>query len=273
MAKNYEELDFTDDFMFGKVMEDKDLCKELLECLLGRPIGELEDVQTQREIRCKLEGKPIRLDVYSKDEEGIYDAEMQNLNHKSVESLELPRRSRFYQSMMDVDFLYKGNSYRRLPEGNVLFLCTFDPFGLDYPIYSFENRCIENPHLTLKDKTFKLFYNCTSTSEEVPEEVRELYRYIQTGNGNSELTRRIERAVSKARHNEEWRAEYMKELIHDDDVRTEGIEIGEKRGIGIGEQNRDKVLAANWVLKGKTISQIAEDLDRSEEYVRKLIGQ
>ena len=32
-AKSYDELRFTDDFMFGKVMENKELCREVLECL------------------------------------------------------------------------------------------------------------------------------------------------------------------------------------------------------------------------------------------------
>ena len=27
-AKTYDELEFTDDFMFGKVMEDKGLCRD-----------------------------------------------------------------------------------------------------------------------------------------------------------------------------------------------------------------------------------------------------
>ena len=41
MAKSYEELRFTDDFMFGKVMEDRELCRDVLECLLGEKVGEL----------------------------------------------------------------------------------------------------------------------------------------------------------------------------------------------------------------------------------------
>ena len=49
MAKRYEELTFVDDFMFGKVMEDKELCREVLECLLEHPVGILEEVQTERE--------------------------------------------------------------------------------------------------------------------------------------------------------------------------------------------------------------------------------
>ena len=173
MAKRYEELTIADDFMFGKVMEDKELCRKVLECLLECSVGELEDVQTERQFRYTTDGKPVRLDVYTRDRNHLYDAEMQNLNHRAVEKLELPKRSRFYQSAMDMDHLDKGNSYRELPEGKVLFLCTFDPFGLGYVKYSFQNRCEENKELCLRDGTEKVFYNCVSSSEEVPEHLKE----------------------------------------------------------------------------------------------------
>ncbi|MCR5598319.1 MAG: Rpn family recombination-promoting nuclease/putative transposase, partial [Lachnospiraceae bacterium] len=116
-AKSYEELKFSDDFMFGKIMEDKELCREVLECLLQQPVGELTEVQTQREFRYTSDGKPIRLDVYNEDSDGrIYDAEMENLNHKMAEQHQLPRRSRFYQSAIDIDCMDKKFSYKRLPE-------------------------------------------------------------------------------------------------------------------------------------------------------------
>ena len=47
--KKYEELKFQDDFMFGKVMEDMELSRDLLQCLLQKPVGEMTAVQTQRE--------------------------------------------------------------------------------------------------------------------------------------------------------------------------------------------------------------------------------
>ncbi len=94
MAKRYEELTIADDFMFGKVMEDKKLCREVLECLLDHSVGELEEVQTERQFRYTTDGKPVRLDVYTRDQNHIYDAEMQNLNHQAAEKLELPRRIR-----------------------------------------------------------------------------------------------------------------------------------------------------------------------------------
>ena len=97
--------------------------------LLQHPVGDLKDVVREREIQCTSDGKPIRLDICTEDDTTVYDAEMQNLGHKKPEDLELPRRSRFYQSSIDTDHLEKTHSYKSLPDSNVLFICTFDPYG------------------------------------------------------------------------------------------------------------------------------------------------
>ena len=81
----------------------------------------------------------------------------------------------------------------------------------------------------LKDGTEKIFYNCAADPEKVPENLRELYDYIRTGKVEGDLSQRIDEAVCIARKNEEWRSEYMKELLHDDDVREEGREEGESQ--------------------------------------------
>ena len=222
MAKNYEELKLSDDFMFGKVMEDGTLCREVLECLLGKPVGELTEMQPQREYRYAVDGKPIRLDIYTGDGETVYDAEMQNLNHKKPEDYDLPRRSRFYQAAMDTDHLKKNQSYRSLPETNILFICTFDPFRKGLPRYTFRNKCEEMPELALQDHAVKYFFNCTCQSEGVPDGIQALYRYIMTGEPLDELTGKLHKAVEAGRRNEKWRSEYMKELLHDDDMREEG---------------------------------------------------
>lgn len=43
-----------------------------------------------------------------------------------------------------------------------------------------------------------------------------------TGELMDELTGKLHRAVEAGRRNEKWRSEYMKELLHDDDMREEG---------------------------------------------------
>ncbi len=50
--KNYEELTFSDDFMFCKILQDnEDLCKELTELVLGRKIGRIVKSQSQKASR------------------------------------------------------------------------------------------------------------------------------------------------------------------------------------------------------------------------------
>lgn len=197
VMKEFEELKFNDDFMFCKVMDDPNLCHDVLECLLQRPIGELIETQAQREIKHTSDGKSIRLDVYNEDKEGVvYDAEMQNLNKHSVEYLQLPKRSRFYQSAIDTEFMNKTYTYKMLPESNILFLCTFDPFKKGISKYTFVERC----------------------------ELLNFYRYIQTGHACNDLTKRIDEAVEKGRKNEMWRSQYMKERSALQEAREEARE-------------------------------------------------
>lgn len=221
--RSFDELRFEDNFMFTKVMSDLELCREVLECLLQRQISNLQEVQTEKEIQFRVDGKPIRLDVYNRDRVGnLYNTELQNLNHHSVESLDLPKRSRFYQSSMDMDILDKGDRYKELPESNILFICTFDPFEIGLGRYSFRERCDEEPNLILQNGIRKVFYNCCYNGNDLPEDLGFFYEYIRTGTVGNTLTERIEAAVVKGRMNQIWRSQYMRERLILQDAKDEG---------------------------------------------------
>ena len=106
--KPFEELCFYDDFMFGVVMQDKELCKEALECMLGFKIDHIEYPEPQRTVAPLYTAHAIRLDVYVKDSNRIYDVEIQNKDEQDI-----GRRSRYYQGMMDIDSLLKGEEDRK----------------------------------------------------------------------------------------------------------------------------------------------------------------
>lgn len=224
--KEYEELVYSDDFMFRKTMEDLNLCHDVIECLLQRPVAEFNVGQTEKEYEFTSDGKPIRIDVYNesdipKDEDAsgkeIFDTEMQNLNKKTVESYDLPKRSRFYQASIDIDFMKKKFGFSNLPVSNIIFICTFDPFKLGLSTYTFRERCDEEPGLVLGDGTEKHFYNCTYTGDDLPEDLKRFYEYIRTGAVTTDLTERIDNAVQTGRKNERWKTMYMREqmLIYD----------------------------------------------------------
>lgn len=231
MMKKFEELVFSDNFMFGKVMEDSGLCREVLECLLQRDVDTLTTVETEKEIKYTSSGKPIRLDVYNEDSDGsVYDVEMENLNKKTIESHQLPQRSRFYQASIDVDFLEKKNSYKTLPHSDVIFICTFDPFRQGLCKYTFHERCDEKIDIFLNDGTAKTFFNCTYDGNDVSDELKELYLYIRNGKPTGRLTKKIDEAVMIGRRNELWRTQYMREWVALQDAKDEGREEGREEG-------------------------------------------
>ena len=61
-AKKYDDLTFTDDFMFCKVMTtNPELCHELLELILGKKVGAFTRLDQQKPIEMTADGKGIRL--------------------------------------------------------------------------------------------------------------------------------------------------------------------------------------------------------------------
>ena len=199
--KPVEELSFTDDFMFGTVMKNKVICKGVLERLLHIKVGKIEYPSLQKTIAPFYESKGIRLDVYVSDPERIFDIEIQTSIPPS-----LPKRTRYYQSLMDVDNLLRGQSYAELKESYVIFICRQDPFGKGLPVYEFRNVCTADGTLFLDDKSAKVFYNVDAYGKEDEPELSALLEYLCERRATSGFTQHIDELVEKAKRNEKFRS-------------------------------------------------------------------
>ena len=241
--KPVEELSFTDDFMFGTVMKNQFICKGVIERLLHIKVGKIEYPSLQKTITPFYESKGIRLDVYVSDSERVFDIEIQT----SIPPA-LSKRTRYYQSLMDVDNLLRGQSYAELKESYVIFICTQDPFGKGLPVYEFRNVCTADGTLFLDDKSVKVFYNVDAYGKEDEPELSALLQYLCERRATSGFTQQIDELVEKAKRNEKFRSVYMSLNIHEDDLRRESLQLGEKigfeRGVatGIRKGRRDGLL-------------------------------
>ena len=127
----FRELPISDDYIFGHLMRDVEICRMFLEALLQKKIARVEIVSSQYEITDSYFSHGIRVDVYLADEAGtIYCVEMQTTIPKN-----LYKRIRYYQGAIDRRHLHKGDHYDELPETFIIFICTKDPFGYGRPIY------------------------------------------------------------------------------------------------------------------------------------------
>ena len=205
MVKTYEELELKDDFMFSVIMRDPRYVKPFLETILRIKIAKIEYPEVQKNIDIAAGAKGIRLDVYVEDEKHtVFNLEMQTTTARN-----LPKRMRYYQGMIDLNILEKGDDYNHLKKSYVIFICTFDPFGLGRHIYTFENRCSEDIALTLNDGTVKIILNTKGTLDDVSPEMKRLLDYVDGKGVSDTFTRDLEEAVQSARQNEKWRLDYM----------------------------------------------------------------
>ena len=202
----WESLRISNDFMFGKIMQDAELCKELLQRILpDLEIDHIEYPEAQKSIRLDVDAKSVRLDVYVRDGKGtVYDIEMQ-----VVDTKELPKRSRHYQSMIDLQLIDKGEHYKRLKPSYIIFICPFDLFEKGRHIYTFENICKKDNSVFLKDGAVKIFLNADSGQDDVSKELRAFLDYVAGKESADDFVQRLEKAVEQARKNREWRHGYM----------------------------------------------------------------
>lgn len=279
MTKQFEELDFSDWFIFGRVLEDPALCRDFLSTLLQEDIGPLTTIVREKDLRITVGGKTVRLDICaSRKDIAIYDAEMQNLPaNKTVRSLQLPLRSRAYQSMLDSDVLDRGAKFEDLPDVNIVFICTFDPFDKGKYLYHFVNTCTDDSDLKLQDRAHRFFFNVTSEDPDIPDGIRKLFDYIKNRKPADELTMRIDSAVHKARRIIRERSQYI-EMIFPDDIiddikgrawaagREEGMEAGREEG---REEGR-KSFIEDALSRGKTCEEIADFFGIPLEQVKEI---
>ena len=160
--------------------------------------------------------------MYVKDEkEVVYDIEMQVSHTK-----ELAKRSRYYQSMIDLQLIDKGQLYDELKRSYVIFICPFDLYGKGRHIYTFENICKEDGSISMGDEAVKIFLNAKGTLDDVSDELKAFLDYVAGKKPKDAYVERLEEAVKEAKKNREWRHEYMTLLMRD----QENVKIGEKRG-------------------------------------------
>ena len=272
--KRWEDLTITDDFMFCKVMSDPDICKELLEILLHIKIERLEFQEPQKSFKLTSESRGIRLDVYVKDSNRIFDIELQTTNERNLEL-----RTRYYQGVMDISELEKGEFFSNMKESYIIFICMFDPFGADMPIYTVRQTFEENEKLIFDDKTHKIFYNVNAfekLSNDV--ETKAFLEYLCKHQSTTKFTQSLETAVYRNKNNQNWRQDYMT-LAYNLSLAAEkafenGFSAGEERGrnegISLGAQQKAVETAKKFLAMGLSVEQVATGTGLSPEEIEKL---
>lgn len=254
--KELKDQTIKDDFMFGAVMRDPKRCKPLLEQILDVKINRIEYPELQKTIDHTMNSKSIRLDVYIEDDEHtVYNIEMQTTSKKN-----LPRRMRYYQGMIDLNIIEKGEDYSKLKKSYIIFICDYDEYGKGRHIYTFENVCREDSSILFGDDTVKIVLNTHGTADDVSDELKEILHYIGGETPKSFFTRDLEQAVEEVKNSEEWRREFMTLFLRD----KENQRLG--KGVQLVSLIRQKLT------KGLDSEIISEHIEQEVDFVEDVIS-
>ena len=267
--KPFEELTIMDDYMFGVVVREEKNLKPLLEAVLNVKIEKIEFIEPQKSAKEGYLSKGIRLDLYVLDESSqIYNAEVQTSDKKN-----LPKRMRYYQSVIDINILAPGVDYNKLKKSFVIFICNYDPFGKGRYLYRFENRCVEDLDLAFGDESVKVVLNTKGTVGIIREELRQIIEYLGRGIVNGAYTEQLNHAVQDIKCIGERRHEYMVMMIREMEIREEGREEGRAEGREEGRQEGREEERANTVRERQRAERAEKELEEIKAELESLKSQ
>ena len=272
-------LPFTDDRIFMNVMRSPKICRALLELILpNEEIGAIRlkksdnplidnseidegadenlSVETQKTLKLEADAHGVRFDAFVASSKLWADIEMQTDNDSKID-----KRARYYHANMDLDFLEQGQSYENLKPSYVIFICTFDRFKRDEPVYFFRSWDVEKG-LLLDDLSYTIVLNTKCSPEKVPEALKPFYEYLNDPKKNeaSELTRMIDERVRKF-NSDEWRKKYMTfEYILNEQKRESFTEGAAQKQREIAKSMKDEGIAKEVIEKITGLS--AEEVEK-----------
>lgn len=232
--KRREELTIADSFVFGSVMQNESICRQLIEAVLEEPVDHVEIHHSEHGIVPRLTGKGVRLDVYLRGHDGVaYDVEMQNDLEPGFE-----RRLGYYRSALDVDAQNRGVDYEAMCDVIVIFFARFDPFGHGLVRYDCETRVLQADR-RLEDGSRIVILCSKGKKGEVDERVRSFLSYMEDAKIVADgLTQEIDAEVKRLRMNDDWYDAYMRYQLYVEEqaaiarkkAREEGLAEGRAEG-------------------------------------------
>lgn len=206
-----QELNLADNFLFGKVMSDTEICRIVLEKILNIPIKKVEFPVTRKTTDIAHDGVGVRLDACISDEQDtIYSVEILCCGDE-----ELLRKTRYFQCNIDSSIIFPGEESTKLKKSYIIFICTFDPFSDGRHIYTFENRCLEDLSLALGDETTEIFLSTKGEKDDVDDEIKDFLAYIENSTDacaqqtSSPLVRAIHKRVTEIKLDKDMELQYM----------------------------------------------------------------
>ena len=275
-----------EDAVFRKMAESIEFCEEILRVFLQEPKLRVVSNHSQHSVS-SIEGRSVILDAYCELEDGRkVNVEVQNANNTDHQ-----RRVRYYGSVLTTSLMKKGDSFDKVPNICIVYVCNFDIFGLNKSLYVIK-RIIDKTEVELDNGLQEIYISPVNDGSLIAELMRvftESDVYNLKFPVTSEMKLRFNRETKGEKMTEALRGVYeaLREEVDRESMKAamrEGMEKGmeegrargmeEGRAMGIEEGRAEGVLSSlvSLVKDGLiSVSEAAKRADMSEESFKKYL--
>ena len=276
-------------FMFGQVMQNPRICKLFLEALFEWEIEDIKYVHREKDLDDSFLSRGVRLDIYLRDSDTVYNVEMQSDREPSLE-----RRIRYYQSGIDREELRKGCLFEELPDSYIIFICDYDPLGQGFAKYERQSHWCgsysesddadnvsndtgdtihgadrtdqtDDKLITCNDGAHAILLNSRYTQRNASPAILEFLDYIRTNDDaadySSILTQEAKAEVCGVRQDEKIGRQYMRIELELQKQHRLGLAEGLVEGESHGKTKKLIEQVCKKLSKGKSPKTIAEELE------------
>ena len=239
-----------DDVFFQKMMEDKEVCEELLRIILEDSGVQVIECIPQASLK-NLIGKSVILDVLCRARDGSY----YNVEVQKSDDDDHQKRVRYNTALVSMYTMQAGKDYKELPEVKAVFISKFDIFHGNHAMYHVD-RVVRETGQKVENGQSEIYVNAKVKDRT---SVSELMEYFTDSNGRKEICPKLSDRVMLFK-TEQKEVTEMCELMEKE--RLAGWEEGRKQG----REQTELMLLKKYMKKHRvSYDEAFDELDIAEE--------
>lgn len=259
-----QKLTIMNDVFMRNVFKKRECTEYVLQVIMNKKGLKITDQVLQKDYK-NLQGRSAVLDCVARDDDGMQmNVEIQQENEGAS-----PKRARYHSGLMDMNTLNPGQDFDELPESYVIFITRDDVLGYGLQIYHV-NRKIEEVGEEFKDGAHIIYVNSKIQNDT---ELGRLMHDLHCKNAADMYSGILADRVRELKETQKGMVIMCNEL---EEIYSEGVESGERRGIEKGELKKAREATISLAKMGLPVDKIAQavnvNIDKVQEWIEESLS-
>lgn len=259
-----QKLTIMNDVFMRNVFKKRECTEYVLQVIMNKKGLKITDQVLQKDYK-NLQGRSAVLDCVARDDDGRQmNVEIQQENEGAS-----PKRARYHSGLMDMNTLNPGQDFDELPESYVIFITRDDVLGYGLQIYHV-NRKIEEVSEDFKDEAHIIYVNSKIQNDT---ELGRLMHDLHCKNAADMYSGILADRVRELKETQKGMVIMCNEL---EEIYSEGVESGERRGIEKGELKKAREATISLAKMGLPVDKIAQavnvNIDTVQEWIEESLS-